>query len=189
MEMMIGRRKLCSMKTLLSTALVALFIAGIAYSLFNAARPISGQAAETRSMSALVPRSPGASDPWTAAQTVQPAELAKEIADPQVAKRPTVVCVAPHVLYMGGHIPGALYHGPGMNSKGINDLKKWAQSMPRSTNIVVYCGCCPLSRCPNLRPAFEALHEMGFTHLRALLLPTNFYTDWVKPGYPVEKGK
>jgi hypothetical protein len=52
----------------------------------------------------------------------------------------------------------------------------------------VYCGCCPLEHCPNLRPAFEALRAMGFTHLRALLLPTNFYTDWVKPGYPVEKG-
>jgi hypothetical protein len=28
---------------------------------------------------------------------------------------------------------------------------------------------------------------MGFTHLRALLIPTNFYTDWVKPGYAYEK--
>ena len=28
---------------------------------------------------------------------------------------------------------------------------------------------------------------MGFTHVRALLIPTNFYTDWVKPGYPYEK--
>jgi len=92
------------------------------------------------------------------------------------------------VLYTGGHIPGALYHGPGMNAQGIDDLKKWAQDVPRSANVVVYCGCCPLDRCPNLRPAFEALRAMGFTHLRALLLPTNFYTDWVKPGYAVEKG-
>ncbi len=126
------------------------------------------------------------SDPWTAAQTVQPAALAKEIADLNSSKRPIVVCVAPHVLYAGGHIPGALYHGPGKDAQGIDDLKKWARSVPRSTNIVVYCGCCPLDRCPNLRPALSALQAMGFTHLRALILPTNFYTDWAKPGFPVE---
>ena len=129
------------------------------------------------------------SDPWTAAQTVQPAALAKEIANPDSAKRPIVVCVAPHVLYAGGHIPGALYHGPGKDPQGIDDLKRWAQSVPRSANVVVYCGCCPLDRCPNLRPAFSALQGMGFTHLRALILPTNFYTDWAKPGFPVEKSQ
>jgi thiosulfate/3-mercaptopyruvate sulfurtransferase len=187
--MIIGNRKLRSMRTLLSVALAALFAVGITYFLLSAARPAASQASTaTRSMSAAEPPLPGASDPWTSEQTVQPAELAKEIADPEAAKRPTVVCVAPHVLYMGGHIPGALYHGPGMNAQGIDDLKKWAQGMPRSANIVVYCGCCPLERCPNLRPAFQALHEMGFAHLRTLLLPTNFYTDWVKPGYPMEKG-
>jgi hypothetical protein len=126
-------------------------------------------------------------DPWTAAQTVQPAALAKELADSKTADKPTVVCVAPHALYLGGHIPGALYHGAGSTPEGIEDLKKWAQPVPRSANVVIYCGCCPMERCPNLRPAFGALRDMGFTHVRALLIPTNFYTDWVKPGYPYEK--
>jgi thiosulfate/3-mercaptopyruvate sulfurtransferase len=130
-------------------------------------------------------------EPWTVAQTVQPSELAKELANEDGASRgegkPTVVCVAPRVLYEGGHIPGALFHGAGSTPQGIDDLKKWAQGVPRSTNIVLYCGCCPLDHCPNLRPAFLALRDMGFTHLRALLIPTNFYTDWVTPGYPVEK--
>jgi thiosulfate/3-mercaptopyruvate sulfurtransferase len=126
-------------------------------------------------------------DPWTAAQTVQPADLAKELADAKGAVKPTIVCVAPHVLYEGGHIPGALFHGPGSTAQGIDDLKKWAQSVPRTENIVIYCGCCPLDHCPNLRPAFVALRDMGFTHLRALIIPTNFYTDWVKPGYAYEK--
>jgi thiosulfate/3-mercaptopyruvate sulfurtransferase len=129
------------------------------------------------------------SDPWTAAQTVQPAELVKELGDAKAAVKPTVVSVGPHALYSGGHIPGALYHGPGSTAEGIEDLKKWAAAVPRSTNIVIYCGCCPMERCPNLRPAFVALRDMGFTHLRALLIPTNFYTDWVKPGYPYEKSR
>jgi thiosulfate/3-mercaptopyruvate sulfurtransferase len=127
------------------------------------------------------------SDPWTAAQTVQPADLAKELAGAKGAGKPTIVCVAPHALYEGGHIPGALFHGAGSTAQGIDDLKKWAQPVPRSENIVIYCGCCPLDHCPNLRPAFVALRDMGFTHLRALIIPTNFYTDWVKPGYAYEK--
>ena len=126
-------------------------------------------------------------DPWAAAQTVQPADLAKELGGAKGEDKPTVVCVAPHALYEGGHIPGALFHGPGNTAQGIDDLKKWAQPVPRSENIVIYCGCCPLDHCPNLRPAFVALRDMGFTHLRALLIPTNFYTDWVKPGYAYEK--
>jgi hypothetical protein len=126
-------------------------------------------------------------DPWTAEQTVKPADLAKELGDAKAADKPTVVCVAPHVLYLGGHITGALYHGPGSTAQGIEDLKKWAQPVPRSANLVIYCGCCPMDHCPNLRPAFVALHDMGFTHVRALIIPTNFYTDWVQPGYPYEK--
>jgi hypothetical protein len=126
-------------------------------------------------------------DPWTPEQTVQPAALAKELADSKPTDKPVVVCVAPHALYLGGHIPGALYHGAGSTPEGIDDLKKWAQPLARSANIVIYCGCCPMDHCPNLRPAFTALRAMGFTHVRALLIPTNFYTDWVIPGYPYEK--
>ena len=124
-------------------------------------------------------------DPWTAAQTVEPATLAKELSS---NSKPTVVCVAPHFLYEGGHIPGASFHGPASTPQGLADLKKWASAVPKSTNLVLYCGCCPLTRCPNLRPAFETLRAMGFSHLRVLLLHTNFYTDWASKGYPADKG-
>jgi thiosulfate/3-mercaptopyruvate sulfurtransferase len=126
-------------------------------------------------------------DPWSASQTVQPADFAKELADAKSGDQPTVVCVAPHAMFIGGHIHGALYYGPGGSADGIADLKKWAESEKRSTNIVIYCGCCPMERCPNLRPAFVALRDMGFTHVRALVIPANFYTDWVQPGYPYDK--
>jgi thiosulfate/3-mercaptopyruvate sulfurtransferase len=136
---------------------------------------------------ALAASADAPADPWTPEQKVQPAALAKELAESKSADRPTIVCVAPHAMYIGGHINGALYHGPGGSADGIADLKKWAESEKRSTSIVTYCGCCPMERCPNLRPAFVALRDMGFTHLRALVIPTNFYTDWVQPGYPYEK--
>lgn len=125
------------------------------------------------------------SEPWTTTETVEPAALAKELSS---SNKPTVVCVAPHFLYEGGHISGASFHGPASSPQGLDDLKKWASAIPKSTNLVVYCGCCPLTHCPNLRPAFETLHGMGFAHLRVLLLSTNFYTDWAAKGYPTEKG-
>lgn len=160
--------------------LVALAVCGTALSL-----PARRSAPLPSSIAAA---SPAVTDPWTATQTVEPPALVKELASGAAAKRPTVVCVAPRFLFEGGHIPGAVYHGPGSSPQALADLKKWAQDVPRSTNLVLYCGCCPLDRCPNLRPAFQALQAMGFTHLRALLLPTNFYTDWASKGFPTEKG-
>lgn len=183
---MAGGRELRSMKIVLGAMLIALFAGG-------ASRLVSGALTQAPSQSAAAhPASvagPAPSDPWTSAQTVQPSDFARELADAPQAAKPTVVCVGPRVLYRGGHVPGASYHGTASTPQGLDDLKKWAESIPRSTNVVVYCGCCPLDRCPNLRPAFTALHDMGFTHLRVLLIPTNFYTDWVKPGYPFEKSE
>ena len=54
---------------------------------------------------------------------------------------------------------------------------------------MIYCGCCTLEKCPNIRAAFTALNDMGFTHLRVLLLLTDFNTDWISKGYPIDKGQ
>jgi thiosulfate/3-mercaptopyruvate sulfurtransferase len=53
--------------------------------------------------------------------------------------------------------------------------------------LVIYCGCCPLAACPNLRPAYKALSDLGFSRLRILNLPENFGTDWASRGYPTER--
>jgi len=129
-----------------------------------------------------------ASDPWTAAQTVDAPSFAKELSDAPAGRKPVVICVGFHSLYHGAHIPAATYHGPGSTPEGLADLKKFAQSLPRSADVVLYCGCCPLEHCPNIRPAFEALRGAGFARLRVLLLPQDFASDWVAKGYPVEKG-
>ncbi len=129
------------------------------------------------------------SDLWTASQTVKPADLVKEMADAKGTNRPVVVCTGFPELYRGAHVPGAAFRGPASNLQALEDLKKWAQGVSRSSSVVIYCGCCPLDKCPNVRPAFEALHSMGFQHLRVLMLPNNFAKDWVSQGYPVEKGR
>jgi thiosulfate/3-mercaptopyruvate sulfurtransferase len=99
-----------------------------------------------------------------------------------------IVYVGVRTLYTGAHIPGAVFHGPGAKEEGILDLKKFVAGLPKDSKFVIYCGCCPLERCPNLRPAFSVLQEMGFTHLRVLILPTSFAADWIEKGYPTEKG-
>jgi thiosulfate/3-mercaptopyruvate sulfurtransferase len=125
------------------------------------------------------------SDPWTKTQTVQPAGLAKELGSPKTA--PKVVFVGFKRLYSAGHIKGAEYHGTAGSEEGLKELTAWAAGLPRSTNLVIYCGCCPMERCPNIRPAFKALQAVGFKNLRVLLLPQDFATDWAGKGLPYDK--
>lgn len=132
-------------------------------------------------------RAQNSMDPWSASQTIQPADLIKELGNTRSA--PTVLFVGFQRLYTAGHIKGALNHGSGGSSDGLAQIKAWAASLPRSTNLVIYCGCCPMEHCPNLRPAFTVLHEMGFTKLRVLILPTSFAVDWAGKGLPFESGQ
>jgi len=127
------------------------------------------------------------SDPWTAAQAVPPADLAGELGDKN-ERPPTIIYVGFRTLFAGGHIPGATFHGSASTEQGLSDLKKWADGLPRTASVVIYCGCCPFDKCPNIRPAFIALNKMGFKKLRVLVLPTNFATDWGDKGYPIQKG-
>ena len=124
--------------------------------------------------------------PW-GTDSVTPADFSKELAGASGPDKPVVVCTAPPFLYRVGHIPGAVLHGPASSPEGLEGLKTWAQTLPRSTNVVIYCGCCPLSQCPNLGPAYKALKGLGFTRVRVLLLQQNFKTDWVDRGYPMER--
>src|SRR5467141_1697460 len=127
------------------------------------------------------------SDPWTSSQTVRPADLAGELAEKN-GTPPAIVYVGFHTLFAGGHISGASFHGTASSEPGLVEMTKWADGLPRSTNLVIYCGCCPFEKCPNIRPAFTTLRDMGLNNLRVLVLPTNFATDWVGKGYPMEKG-
>jgi thiosulfate/3-mercaptopyruvate sulfurtransferase len=139
---------------------------------------------------ALVPlvftQAQNSGEPWSSAQTVQAADFAKELADGKSA--PAVLFVGFQRLYTAGHIKGAQFHGSGGSAEGLAAIKKWAGPLPRSTNIVLYCGCCPMEKCPNVRPAFAALKEMGFAKLRILILPTSFAVDWAEKGRPYDKG-
>ena len=128
------------------------------------------------------------SQTFLAAQLVQPADLAHELASASADSRPTIVYVGFRALFAGGHIPGATYHGTASTEQGLAEIKRWAASLPRATNLVIYCGCCPFQHCPNVRPAFALFQDMRFTRIRVLELQASFAADWAARNYPVEKG-
>lgn len=118
---------------------------------------------------------------------IQPAELAKQLKEP-AAKRPVVLHVGFPVLYRGAHVPGAIFAGPASTAAGLAALRHAAQKISRDREVVIYCGCCPMTKCPNIHPAYDAMSKMGFRHLRVLNLPDDFAHDWVQKGLPVHKG-
>jgi thiosulfate/3-mercaptopyruvate sulfurtransferase len=122
------------------------------------------------------------------AQLISPEDLLKVLLAPD-GDKPLILNVGPHLIYMQAHIPGAEYIGPGSDSQGLESLRRRVKALPRSTFIVLYCGCCPWSHCPNVRPAYDQLHKMGFTNIKVLYIAENFGTDWVDKGYPTIKGQ
>ena len=126
-------------------------------------------------------------DPWPGAQTLEPAQLAKMLTD-KYSSVPTVVFVGFRSLYVGGHVPGAAFHGTASTEQGLAELQAWAATVPRSSDLVIYCGCCPFDKCPNIRPAYTAMSSLGFKKLRVLAIPTSFAVDWAGKGYPIQKG-
>jgi thiosulfate/3-mercaptopyruvate sulfurtransferase len=137
-----------------------------------------------------------ASDPWTEKETIQPDELVKILAPSTVVCAgsaaeclpPAVLMVGPRILYNGAHIVRALYAGPAGKPEGLENLTKVASTLVKGRRVVLYCGCCPMVTCPNIRPAFQKLKELGYENVRVLIIPTNLHDDWIAKGNPVEKG-
>ncbi len=120
--------------------------------------------------------------------TIAPADLAAILKKP-ASPQPLIIQVGFKTLFDQARIPGSEFIGPGADGTGLGMLRKRLASLKKDTFIVLYCGCCPLDHCPNVRPAEQLLTSMGFTNAKMLLLPENFGADWVNKGYPTQKGK
>ena len=121
------------------------------------------------------------SDPWPTRASMKPADLAS------MKPQPAIFYVGFPVLYRAAHIPGAVLAGPGSKPEGLELLTKALRPLPRDREIVLYCGCCPLQKCPNIRPAYQAAASLGFSRVRVVVIETNLHTDWVAKGYPVTR--
>jgi thiosulfate/3-mercaptopyruvate sulfurtransferase len=133
------------------------------------------------------PAASRASFPWTPDRLVASSELAKQLAGAE-RMRPRVVHVGPERLFKSAHVPGAVHVGEAGDADGLEAFARWLASLPRDTDLVVYCGCCPYKNCPNIRPAYSKAVAMGFTNARVLDLPTTLKADWTDHGLPTETG-
>lgn len=121
-----------------------------------------------------------------ASELLQPSELESMLHEPT---KPLILQVGSHVLYAEAHVPGSQYAGAAGTAEGLQTLSQLVANLRKDQPIVIYCGCCPWVRCPNIRAAYQKLHALGFTHVKAVYIAQNFGTNWVDQGYPIEKGR
>lgn len=117
---------------------------------------------------------------WTKADLMEPSELASILATGK--DLPVIFSVGP-----GATIPHSIHIGMTNNNINLGNLKKQLAELPKSSAVVIYCGCCPFEHCPNVRPAIAALQTMQFSNYKLLNLPKNLKADWIDKGYPVTK--
>jgi len=132
----------------------------------------------------LPPQAGGTQD-IAPANVLEPSQLAALLSQP--ADKPAIICVGFKFLYDAAHVRGSLYHGPGREGDGIVSLAKWAGNVSNTKPVVLYCGCCPWDKCPNILPAYQALKKMSFSQVKVLRINQNFGADWVDKGFPTDK--
>jgi hypothetical protein len=115
---------------------------------------------------------------------IQPSAVAARLADNKQPK-PLILHVGFETLYKSNHIPSSEYAGPASTPAGMEVLKKALANIPKDREIILYCGCCPWDHCPNIRPAIEAVHNLGYKNVKAMIIEQNLDVDWIKKGYPV----
>jgi rhodanese-related sulfurtransferase len=122
-----------------------------------------------------------------AGDLIQPADLAANLKS--AAAKPIILQVGFRKLYAQAHIPGSEYVGPADEDTGLESLRNRVAKLPQDSAIVIYCGCCPWSHCPNIAAAYKTLRALGFTRVKVLYIADNFGENWVKLGYPTATDK
>jgi hypothetical protein len=122
---------------------------------------------------------PGVSNPWSDSQLLEPSQLAAELKAGEIK--------TPVIFNIGAveDIKGAKHIGAVNDAGNLEKLKNAVAALPKNTALVIYCGCCPFAKCPNIRPAFAELKKLGFTNIKLLNLSTNLKTNWIAKGYPL----
>jgi thiosulfate/3-mercaptopyruvate sulfurtransferase len=115
---------------------------------------------------------------------IQPEALSM-LLNAQGAERPLILQVGSKLMFDQAHIPNSEFVGPGSREDGLNLLRERVKKLPKDSFIVLYCGCCPWGRCPNVGNAFKTMQDLGFTNVKVLYIADNFGADWVNKGYPV----
>lgn len=126
-------------------------------------------------------KSDSTGEPWTKDQLMEPSVPAQMLNDPY-AKVPLILDIGSF-----GGIKNSVRIGAAREKANVEKLRQFLSNQPKDADIVIYCGCCPFADCPNIRPAFNVLNDMGFTNAKLLNLPRNLKTDWSDKGYPMAR--
>src|SRR6516165_10711816 len=122
-------------------------------------------------------------DPWRKDQLMEPSELAA-ILNNKSAHQPMIFSVG-----FAAGIKNSIVEGPARDSANLAKWKMQLQKIPKNTELVIYCGCCPFDHCPNVRPAFKVLNEMSCSNAKLLDLSHNIRVDWINKGYPTDNSQ
>lgn len=120
-------------------------------------------------------------EPWKDSQLVRTADLAARIGKGTDEKL-HIISIGPDAV-----IKGSVDIGPTREAENMAKLKTFLKAVPKDEEVIIYCGCCPFSRCPNIRPAFSLLDELGYVNAKLLDIPKNIKADWLDKDYPVNE--
>jgi thiosulfate/3-mercaptopyruvate sulfurtransferase len=134
---------------------------------------------------ALADHKPAASIPTAA--LIQPADFAATL-NASAAPKPLIFQVGFRKAYLQAHIPGSAYVGAASEEDGVKVLRERVAELRKDSAIVIYCGCCPWSKCPNIAAAYDALQDLGFKNVKVIYIADDFGTNWIDQGFPTAKG-
>ncbi len=117
---------------------------------------------------------------WKKEQLMATKELADKITA-NTKDKPLIFNVGPM-----DNIKGAVAMGAATNITFGEKMKATLAMENKTKAVVVYCGCCSYSSCPNIKPAYDILIAQGFKNTKVLELPEGIKPDWVAKGYPME---
>ncbi len=118
---------------------------------------------------------------WKKEQLMPTADLAAKLTATS-GDKPVVFNVGPME-----NIKTAKFVGRGTSVTAIDKMKSELSMENKNKTVVIYCGCCSFSSCPNIKPAFDALVAAGFKNTKVLEIPEGIKPDWVAKGYPMEE--
>ena len=116
-------------------------------------------------------------NPWNTNQLLQPTAL--------INLMKTDKNVIVYNIGVVQDIKGARHIGAASEKEKLQLLNTILKTQDKNKTVVVYCGCCPFDKCPNIRPAFKMLQANNIKKAYLLNLPTNLKTDWIAKGYPL----
>lgn len=117
---------------------------------------------------------------YTPDKLVDPAQFAERLKTPG-SKKPIILNVGP-----SAPIPGSQLIGNAEDPANKEKLKSVLKTIPKNSEVVIYCGCCKLVDCWNIHEADKVLSSLGYTNYKILNLPTDFNQDWVDKKYPLQ---